>query len=74
MSIFYTGAIPRLTLGLHDIVMEDGIHRNEPISQILVRGSADLALLTGYGVGSVAYTPGFGKIWQLDYNGTWVEV
>lgn len=74
MSNISTGAIPRLTLGLHDIVMEDGIHRNEPISQILVRGSADLALLTGYGVGSVAYTPGFGKIWQLDHNGTWVEV
>lgn len=72
--IFQTGATPRLTIGLHDVVTADGVRKNIPIECVMVRTSSDLANLPEYPAGTVAYTPGFSNIWQLNTAGTWVEM
>ena len=70
-----TGAVPRLTLGLHDVVGADGkLMKGMPIDCVMVRSSADLVNLNDYSAGTVAYTPGFVSIWQLDTAGNWVEM
>ena len=69
------GAIPRLTMGLHDVVTATGVlERNVPIPCVMVTAEADLANLPEYPAGSMAYTAGFAKIWQLSAAGTWVAV
>lgn len=73
-TAYKTGAVPRLTLGLHDIVGADGkLMKGMPIECVMIRSSSDLASLN-YPAGTMAYTAGFKRIWQLDTNGNWVEV
>ena len=58
-----------------DYVDDDGnIHVHVKTTDILVTSKADLDNLTGYHPGSVAYTAGFGNMWQLDANGEWQAI
>ena len=58
-----------------DYVDGDGnIHVHVKTTDILVTSKADLDNLTGYKPGSVAYTAGFGNMWQLDANGEWQAI
>lgn len=58
-----------------DYVDGDGnIHVHVKTTDILVTSKADLDNLTGYKPGSVAYTAGFGNMWQLDASGEWQTI
>lgn len=56
--------------------MHDGNTTREVYTyQIIVESAEDLGSLDdGIGVGSLAYTVGFGNVWQKDFDGNWVEV
>ena len=43
---------------------------------IMIEDESELASLEGYGVecGSVAFTAGYKKMWQLAEDGTWVSI
>lgn len=43
-------------------------------SAVMVTAEADLANLTDYEPGSIAYVAGFGSMWQLGADGTWETV
>ena len=63
------------TIGSTDYVDADGnIQRDKNQVSVLVRDETDLALLTDYAVGTIAYTAGFADIWQLGADGEWTEV
>ena len=42
--------------------------------QFMIDSEADLADLPECTSGSIAYTVGFARIWQLSNDGSWVEV
>ena len=57
------------------IYIKDGaIIDNATITAIMVEEESDLTGLTGCIPGSIAYTAGFGSMWQLDADGQWQEV
>lgn len=45
--------------------------KNDDAKLVMIRTSADLALLTDYRPGTIAHTAGFGSMWQLDASGNW---
>lgn len=58
-----------------DYVDGDGnIHVHVKTTDILITSKADLDNLTGYNPGSVAYTAGFGNMYQLDANSEWQTI
>ena len=58
-----------------DYVDSDGdIHIHTKVAEIVVTSAYDLASLSGYGVGSIAYTAGFANMWQLSASGDWVAI
>ena len=58
-----------------DYVDADGdIHIHAKVAEIIVTSADDLASLSGYGVGSIAYTAGFANMWQLSASGDWVTI
>ena len=62
------------TRGNLDYIKNGEIYTNNPLQSILVNSQSDLATLTGYLPGTIAYTAGFASMWQLSAAGTWVEV
>lgn len=62
------------TRGNTDYVKNGEVYKNNPSQSVMVSGQSDLAGLTNYGVGTIAYTAGFKKLWQKSASGTWVEV
>lgn len=50
------------------------IHVHVKVGEIIVTDEDDLATLTGYNVGSIAYLAGFSQMWQLNAAGDWVEI
>lgn len=56
-------------LGVTDYVKNGVIYENNVTQSVMVESSSDLADLSGYSVGSIAYTAGFGSMWQLDADG-----
>lgn len=60
--------------GNTDYILDGKIVKNAPVKTVIVTAESDLASLDGYEVGTMAYTAGFGSIWQLDASGTWQEV
>ena len=62
------------TVGASDYVQNGEIKKNAVAQSIMVESESDLENLTGYAAGSIAYTAGFGSMWQLDADGEWVEV
>lgn len=58
-----------------DYIDSDGnAHIHSKVSEVIVTDASDLAGLTGYGVGSIAYTAGFANMWQLSASGDWVAI
>lgn len=62
------------TRGNLDYVKDGEVFQNNPSQSVMVSGETDLTLLSDYGVGTIAYTAGFGSMWQKSLDGTWVEV
>ena len=60
--------------GNTDYVKGGKVYRNAPIKTVLVGGASDLELLKGYEPGTVAYTAGFKKLWQLGTDDTWTSM
>ena len=59
-------------IGNIDYVDSDGkIVYNAPCKGVMIRTSSDLDLLANEEVGTVAFTAGFGSMWQKDASGTW---
>lgn len=60
---------------VNDYIDSNGdIVKGAPCKTIIVTEADDLSNLTGYAVGSIAYTAGFGNIWQLNNNDEWVAI
>ena len=62
------------TNGNIDYVANGRLHTNTPIKSVMITAETDLALLTGYEPGTIAYTAGFGSMWQLAADGTWASI
>ena len=60
--------------GASDYVKDGEVTENVSGLAVMVESESDLANLTGYPPTSIAYTAGFGSIWQLDADGTWQSV
>lgn len=63
-----------MALSANDIVTQDGLVQNVLAPSVLVTSEADLAGLPEYPAGTMAYTAGFKKMWQLDASGNWVSM
>ena len=56
-------------------MVRNGIETSVSVSSVLVESYDDLATLPdSISVGSLAYTAGFGEVYQKDFDGSWVEV
>lgn len=63
------------TLGNVDYVDGDGAIQTEvPVVCVMVRSSSDLSALSDYKPGTIAFTAGFGSLWQKAADGTWEEI
>ena len=60
--------------GNTDYLLDGVIYKNAPTKAVMVTEESDLADLTGYDPGSVAYTAGFKAMWQLSADGTWESI
>ena len=47
---------------------------DSPIKSIMITDESDLATLTEYNVGTIAFTAGFSKMYQLDADGDWIDI
>lgn len=55
--------------------LDDGvITQTAPKTSIMVGSKSDLAGLTDMAPTTVAYTAGFGNMWQLDADGVWQAI
>lgn len=61
-------------MGNMDYVLNGEVIKDAPTKSVMVTAQSDLASLTGYEAGTIAYTAGFANMWQLSAAGTWVEV
>lgn len=50
------------------------LHRSDPPQAILVESQADLEHLGEVPAGSIAYTAGYGSMWQLSAAGSWEAI
>ena len=57
-----------------DYIKGDTIYRGSGSASVMVTSSSDLANITGHAPGTIAYTAGFAKMWQLAANGSWVAI
>lgn len=62
------------TSALMDYVKDGVLHVNSEARAVCVTSENDLDELTGYSPGSIAFTAGYKKIWQLGADGTWVDL
>lgn len=62
------------TAGDTDYIKDGVIYKHSPAASVIVTAESDLAQLTNYEVGTIAYTAGFAKMWQLDASGNWISV
>ena len=63
-----------VAMGVTDYIENGVAHNNNVTHSVMVESESDLASLDNYAVGSIAYTAGFGSMWQLSADGEWVEV
>lgn len=61
-------------IGDLDYVQDGKVIVGAKPSSVMVRDENDLDELEGYVPGSMAYTAGYIRIWQLDAEGNWVEL
>ena len=57
-----------------DYVKDGVLYKGNVADSVMVESSEDLTGLTGLTPGSIAYTAGFGSMWQLNSDSTWVEI
>ena len=62
------------TAGDTDYIIDGVIYKHSPVASVIVTAEADLATLDDYEVGTIAYTAGFAKMWQLDASGDWISI
>lgn len=60
--------------GASDYVKDGELHTNVSGLSVMVESQSDLASLTDYPPSTIAYTAGFGSMWQLDADGTWQSI
>ena len=63
-----------VSMGVTDYIENGVAHNSNVMHSVMVESESDLASLNNYAVGSIAYTAGFGSMWQLNASGEWVEV
>ena len=65
-----------LDLGMIDVVTEDGkVLEDVPCKPVMVPSDPnELTGLPDYQPGTIAFTAGFGSMWQKDATGEWQEV
>ena len=59
---------------MRDYVKDNTVYAARRQVTVMVTCQGDLANLEGYLPGTIAYTAGFGSMWQLAANNTWVAV
>lgn len=59
--------------GNTDYVSNGKVCKNASMQMVLVSGTQDLDLLSGYEPGTIAYTAGLKNMWQKSPSGQWVE-
>ena len=57
-----------------DYIRNETLYRGSGSGSVMVTSSSDLSDITGYAPGTIAYTAGFGSMWQLAASGSWVEI
>lgn len=60
--------------GITDYVQNGMLHKSAPVRSVLVESESDLALLTDYEPGTIAYTAGYTSIWQKSTTDTWESI
>ena len=61
--------------GRQAYVKSGALHQGEAAKAVMVESSDDLTALAGMvSPGSIAYTAGYGSVWQLDAAGSWQDV
>lgn len=64
-----------VTTEVLDYIDSDGdTIMDSPIKTIMVTDVSDLESLTEYNAGTIAFTAGFGYMWQLDSDGDWIDL
>ena len=63
-----------VAMGVTDYIENVVAHNSNVMHSVMVESESDLASLDNYAVGSIAYTAGFGNMWQLSASGEWVEM
>lgn len=61
-------------VSINDIVRDGEIHAGVSAPSVMVQSESDLANLPTYPAGTMAFTAGFKKLWQLDASGNWVSM
>jgi len=61
---------------LIDYLKNGIVEQGRQVQCVLVGAESDLASLAPYGYepGTIAHTAGFKNMWQLDVDGTWVDM
>ena len=62
------------SVGSVDYIQDGRVVRNADLKSVMIASQNDLANLTGYEPGTIAYTAGFKAIWQLSATGQWVAL
>lgn len=57
-----------------DYVKSGTLYKGNVTDSVMVTSSSDLSSLTGLVPGSIAYTAGFGNMWQLNASGSWIAI
>lgn len=70
----YSARVKTQVNGDYDYVKDGIIYMGGEGGAVMVESEDDLALLGGYQPGTIAFTAGFAKMWQLDTADAWVEV
>ena len=69
------GEVPFYTVGSTSYIDGDGeLVTYNSLSSVMIGDQNDLTLLSDYPPCTIAYTAGFKEMWQLDIDGTWVEI
>ncbi len=62
------------TISVTDVLNGSTVEINVPTKNIMVTDESDLVNLSEYPAGSIAYTAGFGAMWQKAADGEWVNM
>lgn len=60
--------------GVTDYVKDGKLYKDSIVGSVMVESENDLDNLTQYEAGSIAYTAGYGSVWQKDAAGEWQTI